>query len=33
MMLTLELNDYQLTWAQYLKGVGQGAQVMWLMMR
>ena len=33
MMRTLKLDTYGLTWAQFLKGVGVGALVVWLLMR
>ena len=33
MMRTLKLDTYGLTWAQFVKGVGVGALVVWLLMR
>ena len=33
MMRTLQLDIYGLTWAQFVKGVGVGALVVWLLMR
>ena len=33
MMGTLQLDTYGLTWAQFVKGVGVGALVVWLLMR
>ena len=33
MMRTLQLDTYGLTWAQFLKGVGVGGAVVWLLMR
>lgn len=32
-MRTLQLDTYGLTWAQFVKGVGVGALVVWLLMR
>ena len=33
MMRTLQLDTYGLTWAQFLKGVGVGGLLAWLLMR
>ncbi|MDC0310522.1 hypothetical protein OAL66_02160 [bacterium] len=33
MMLMLQLDTYGLTWAQFFKGVGVGALLVWLLMR
>ncbi|MGB1417693.1 MAG: hypothetical protein ACPHAS_09020 [Synechococcus sp.] len=33
MMRTLQLDTYGLTWAQFFKGVGVGAAIVWLLMR
>lgn len=33
MMRTLQLDTYGLTWAQFLKGVGVGGAIVWLLMR
>ncbi len=33
MMRTLSLDIYGLTWAQFLKGLGCGGLVVWLLMR
>lgn len=33
MMRTLSLDTYGLTWAQFIKGFGCGALVVWLLMR